>query len=223
MAERRRTATDAEARRRLSQRMRVAGEKVRLARRRRRLTQAELGRRVGVHQSAISRLELGDGAAYSVLVWERVTMALELPLDFALGRDARQEPSDAGHLIVQELVLRLARTWSPGRRFELPNRSADPTRWTDVGIRDDGRRRLLQIECVNVMDNFGAAIRSGDRKRAAAEEVAVAIGHGRPFSVHQCWVVRATRPNRELVARYPEIFATRFPGSSRAWLGALTT
>lgn len=36
------------------------------------------------------------------------------------------------------------------------------------------------------------------------------------------WVVRATARNRLLVARYPEVFATRFPGSSRAWVAALT-
>ena len=37
------------------------------------------------------------------------------------------------------------------------------------------------------------------------------------------WVVRATRRNRDLVARYPELFASRFTGSSRAWVQALTT
>ena len=36
-----------------------------------------------------------------------------------------------------------------------------------------------------------------------------------------CWVVRATTRNRRLVATYPELFATRFPGSSRGWLEAL--
>lgn len=44
---------------------------------------------------------------------------------------------------------------------------------------------------------------------------------GEPYSLRDCWVIRATRRNRELVARYPELFATRFPGSSRAWVAAL--
>jgi hypothetical protein len=39
--------------------------------------------------------------------------------------------------------------------------------------------------------------------------------------VHLVWVVRTTRRNRALVARYPELFATAFPGSSRAWVRAL--
>jgi hypothetical protein len=40
--------------------------------------------------------------------------------------------------------------------------------------------------------------------------------------VHGCWVVRAARRNRALLATYPETFAARFTGSSRAWIDALT-
>jgi hypothetical protein len=36
-------------------------------------------------------------------------------------------------------------------------------------------------------------------------------------------VVRATARNRQLVARYPEVFASRFPGSSIGWVRALAT
>jgi hypothetical protein len=36
-------------------------------------------------------------------------------------------------------------------------------------------------------------------------------------------VVRATARNRALLARYPEVFAARFPGSSRQWVNAITT
>jgi hypothetical protein len=42
-----------------------------------------------------------------------------------------------------------------------------------------------------------------------------------PYRVGGCWLVRATARNRALVARYPEVFATRFPGSSAGWLRAL--
>lgn len=38
-----------------------------------------------------------------------------------------------------------------------------------------------------------------------------------------CWAVVDNRVNRALVARYPEFFATRFPGSSLAWARAITT
>jgi hypothetical protein len=78
------------------------------------------------------------------------------------------------------------------------------------------------VECVNVFGTVNASIRSSDRKRAEAEELAVAIGHGRTYTVHQVWVVRASQRNREIVARYPEIFTARFTGSSHAWVRALT-
>jgi hypothetical protein len=42
-----------------------------------------------------------------------------------------------------------------------------------------------------------------------------------PYTVAACWIIRATRRNRELVARYPELFASRFPGSSIGWVHAL--
>lgn len=198
------------------------GAKVRLARRRRRLTQAALGAKCGLSQSAISDLEIGDGGGLSIVAWQRVAIVLDLPLRVELGRDALEQPADAGHLAIQELLLRLGHANGYRRTFELPTKPADPSRSTDVGLVDVHGRRLLQIECVNTFGNIGAAIRSSDRKRADAEELAVATGHGRPYAVHQCWVARATRRNRALLATYPELFASRFPGSSRAWVEALT-
>lgn len=150
-------------------------------------------------------------------------MALELPLSVEIGRDAKEEPADSGHLRIQELILRLGRQTGAQRFFELPTKPADPTRSTDVGLRYDTHRRLTLVECVNTFGNINASVRSGDRKRAEAEALAVAIGHGEPYSVHQCWVIRATRRNRGIVAKYPEIFAVRLPGSSREWVRALTT
>ena len=72
------------------------------------------------------------------------------------------------------------------------------------------------------MGDVGAAARATNRKLAEAEQLAVAIGGDRPYRVAGCWIVRATRRNRELVARYPEVFASRFPGSSAGWVAALT-
>jgi transcriptional regulator with XRE-family HTH domain len=218
----RQSRQETEARRRLQPLMQREGAKVRAARRRRRWTQAELGRRAGLSQVTISRMERGDGATLSLVAWQRVADALELPLDLKLGRDAREETVDAGHLAIQELVLRLGRGVGLTRRFELNNRPSDPTRWTDVGLLDPVHRRMLLIECVNVFGDIDASVRSSDRKAAEAEALAIALGHGDPFTVHVCWVIRATRRNRELVSRYPEIFASRFPGSSRQWVAALS-
>lgn len=197
------------------------GGKVRRARKRRGWTQAELGRRVGLSQSAISRLERGEGGSLSVETWHRVALVLDLPFSIDLGRDPIEEPTDAGHLAMQELVMRLGRTAGFRRTFELPSKPSDPARSTDVGLVNDTQRRLILIECVNTFGNVGASVRSSDRKRAESEAHAIALGHGRPYDVHVCWVVKATRRNRDLVARYPELFESRFPGSSRAWVRAL--
>lgn len=199
------------------------GAKARHARKRRGWTQAELGARVGLSQSSISRLERGDGGSLSVETWQRAAIALDMPMTLELGRDPKEEPADAGHLAIQELVLRLGRGAGYRRTFELPTRPTDPTRSTDVGLLNASARRLVQVECVNTFGNINASIRSSDRKRAEAEALAISIGHGRAFAVHGCWVVRASRRNRQLLATYPELFASRFPGSSRAWVTALTT
>jgi hypothetical protein len=174
-------------------------------------------------QSTISQIERGDGGTLSLETWQRVAITLDLRLDLTLGRDPLEEPVDAGHLAIQELVLGLGRSRGHRRTFELPTRPADPSLSTDVGLIDDAQRRLVQVECVNTFGNINAPVRSSDRKRAEAEAYAVAIGHGEPYVVHQCWVIRSTRRNRALLARYPETFRSRFRGSSKAWVAALTS
>jgi transcriptional regulator with XRE-family HTH domain len=198
------------------------GAKVRQARRRRRWTQRELARRVGIAQPTISKVERGDGSNLSLELWQQVALVLGLPLRFELGRDVLEEPRDAGHLQIQELMLRLGRQTGRRRTFELPTKPADPSRSVDVGLIDDAARSLIRIECVNTFGDIGAAIRSSDRKGSEAKALAISMGRGAAFTVHECWVVRASRRNRELVNRYPELFTTRFPGSSRAWADALS-
>jgi hypothetical protein len=139
-----------------------------------------------------------------------------------LAADRLAEPADAGHLRIQELVLRLARGAGYRGDFELPTRPLDPSRSTDVGLRDDRGRRLLLIECWNTFGDVGASVRSTMRKQAEAEAYAIATGGDQPHRVSTCWVVRATARNRALVGRYPEVFANRFRGSSAAWVRTLT-
>jgi transcriptional regulator with XRE-family HTH domain len=199
------------------------GLEVRTSRIRRGWTQAELGAKAGLAQSTISLMERGLGGQLSVDAWQRVFVALGRPLLFEAGKDPISEPADAGHLRIQELVLRLGRSAGYANSFELHVRPVDPGRSADVGLRDDRRRRLVLVECWNTIGDVGAAARSSSRKVTEAEALAIALGGERPHSVHGCWVVRATARNRELVARYPEVFAARFPGSSEGWIRALAT
>lgn len=213
---------DFEALRRLREGMVGEGAKVRAARKRRKWTQLKLAEKLGLSQSAVSDVELGDGATLSLLAWQRVGSVLGLPLKFELGRDALELPQDAGHADMQELILRLGRVNGRPRTFELATKPAAPAHSTDVGLFDDTQHALIQVECWNTFGNIGDAARSSDRKRSEAEAFAISVGHGAPYTVHLCWVVRATRRNRALVARYPELFTSRFPGSSRAWVECLT-
>jgi hypothetical protein len=83
-------------------------------------------------------------------------------------------------------------------------------------------RCLLLIEAWNTFGDIGAAVRSTDRKLAEATALAIAFWGDIDHRVATCWVIRSTRTNRALVARYPELFASRFPGSSQGWVGTLT-
>jgi hypothetical protein len=85
------------------------------------------------------------------------------------------------------------------------------------------KRVLVLVEAWNTFGDVGASVRSTDRKLAEAEDFATATWGERDHLVAGCWVVRSTRANRALVARYPELFASRFPGSSHGWLATLTT
>lgn len=227
MRRRNRTPLAADARQLNRDQLSQIGIALRTSRHRRHLRLSDTAARTGLSASAISAIERGHAGTFSADSLQLVAMAVGRRLEFRLTADTLQEPADAGHLAIQELVLRLGRAAGFGRTFELPTRPADPARSADVGLRDDRRRMVVLVECWNTIGDVGAAARSSDRKRAEAEQMAVAIGPLRedatvePYRVRGCWVVRATARNRALVARYPEVFATRLPGSSAAWVRAL--
>jgi transcriptional regulator with XRE-family HTH domain len=198
------------------------GRKVRAGRRRRRWSQRLLGQKVGVTGRRVGQLERGLEAGASLDLWYALAAALDIPLKVELGRDQIEDTADAGHLKIQELVLRLGRQAGYLRAFELPTRPAEPALSTDVHLRDDRRRLLVLNECWNTFGNVNASVRSTRRKLAEAEALAVALGgEAGPYQVAGCWIVRDTRRNRELAARYPEVFASSFTGSSAAWVRAL--
>lgn len=206
--------------RRLKERQARIGGDIKAARNRRHWTQEELATRAGVGRLVISRMERGANPL-DLETLERVSVALAIPLEIRLGRDPHEGTADAGHLAMQELVLRLARGAGFTATFELPTRPAEPWRSADVGLASPLQRTLVDVECWNSMGDIGAGARSSARKQAELEALAVARW-GPDARASMVWVVRATARNRALIARYPEVFARRFPGSSRAWVRALT-
>ena len=195
-----------------------AGAAVRAARLRRRLSQAELGARVSMSRPRVADIEAGRGATVPLPIWFAIAKALELYLKFEFARDPQQELRDAGHLDIQELVVRVA---APGVwRAEWESRSAN--RSIDVRLEDRRQRRILIVECTNTLGDLGEAMRSSDYKLREAEQRAVALtGAGEPFHVGLVWVVRDSKRNREIVNRYERLLDSRFSGSSVEWVKAL--
>jgi transcriptional regulator with XRE-family HTH domain len=175
MAKFRRAILAVEAVRRNREQLARLGGEIRAARKRRRLTQAALGALVELSQTTISRLELGLGGGLTVDTWQRVAIALDLPLRLELGRDPLAGVRDAGHLAIQELILRTGRQAGFERIFELATRPANPNRSGDVGLRSDRLRWLVLVEAWNTFGDVGASVRSTDRKLAEAEDLATAL------------------------------------------------
>jgi transcriptional regulator with XRE-family HTH domain len=193
------------------------GGVVRSSRRTRRWTIQALAGKVGLSTARLSEIERGLGARAPLETWIAIGIALERPIAVAFSRPLGSGSAaiDAGHLQIQEHILRLARTTGRPGTFELPTRPADPSRSTDVGIRDAVHGARVLVECWNTFGDLGAAVRATRRKE---HEAASTWPEERTASV---WVVRATATNRALLARYPEVVDAAFPGSSRAWLRAL--
>ena len=199
------------------------GRELKNGRQARRLTQAQVGQRIGVTHARIGDLERGHGAGAPIGLWIAAGIAVGRPLAITTSRSLEHQPRDAGHLSAQEHVLQLARANGVAGTFELPTRPAPSATYIDVGLRDDRHRTLEVIEVWNRLDDVGAGSRSFRHKLSEAMALAVvAGGDGEPYRVAGCWVLRASAANRELVGRYPAIFETQFAGSSRGWVGTLT-
>jgi hypothetical protein len=190
------------------------GRELRITRRHRRQRLQDTGRTAGISVARLSEIERGLGDTVPLRTWVRLGIAIERPLAVRFSPSIEPDRlADAGHLEMQEWVLRLARRrgWTAG--LEIPTRPSDPRHSVDVLVRA-GSQRVI-IECWNTIGDFGAAIRSTNRKIAEAGALG---GAGTTTGV---WLVRATASNRAIVRAYPEAMRSRFPGSSRSWVEAL--
>lgn len=196
------------------------GRNVRESRQQARLAQRQLAAAAGVSESALRRVERGASANISVDTLQRIGYALDRPVTVQLARGVA-EPVDAGHLAMQELVVRLIGAAGYRPQVELPSVRHGTWRSSDVAAMCAADHSLLGIECWNTIGDLGAGFRSSDRKRHDLDELAAATWGPGDHRIGICWVMRATRANRELVARYPSLIASRFPGSLAAWVQAL--
>ncbi len=137
----------------------------------------DLAPRVGLSTARLSEVERGLGGSLPLASWVRLGIAVGRPFAIRLSPSIHPERlGDAGHLDLQEWVLRLARRrgWHAG--LEVPTRPADPSRSVDVLVR--APNGVLVLECWNTIRDFGAAVRATTRKLVEAE----ALAHGRPVA-----------------------------------------
>jgi transcriptional regulator with XRE-family HTH domain len=207
--QRRRTQRQARADQRAEHLATFLGRALRNARRGQRSTQLAVAQLAGLSQSCWSELERGRGANVSLKVWTRASDAVGADLrGYLEGASAADAPRDSVHLKHQELVARFAADggWRPRPELDLGG----------AGVADIVLARPSEWALVEVWDWFadvGDAFRSWDRKIER-------VGATTDARVSGCWVIRATRRNRELVSGHRSLFAARFPGSSRAWLAS---
>lgn len=196
------------------------GEELRRSRQARRLTQAQLARRVGIGRTRVHELETGKGATAPLSVWFAIGAALDRPFAAGFSRELPgvTPPLDAGHLAGQELLLKRSRSLGRVGRFELSTRpAARDSGSVDVGLRDDLHRALIVVEIWNRLDDLGRASRSSRRKVLEAADLAEFRG----YRVASCWLMVDTAANRALVRQYPEVLRAEFGGSSVAWVRCL--
>jgi transcriptional regulator with XRE-family HTH domain len=173
MPGRRRRALAVEAERKVGELKRRIGGDVVAMRRRRSWTQERLAERAGIDRLVVSRVERGV-VALDVELLERIAIALQVPLNVGFARDPRMDVADAGHLAMQELVLRLGRASGFVGGFELPTKPAEPWRSIDVVLASEARHRVICVECWNTIGDIGAAAQVSARKATELEAVAMA-------------------------------------------------
>ena len=154
-----RSRVSVESARRNKEQLAQLGGEVRRTRERRNWTQTQLADRAGISRHIVGRIERAV-TNLDVDVLQRVGIALDRRLEIRFGRDALEQPVDAGHLAMQELVLRVGRACGYDGSFELPTRPAEPWRSVDVGLASPQRRILILNECWNTFGDVGASARS---------------------------------------------------------------
>jgi transcriptional regulator with XRE-family HTH domain len=206
------------------------GSALRDARRRLGLTQTQAGNRAGIDQTTWSRLERDRDAGYTLATWDRAAHAVGTALSAYLPQASlAAQPRDAVHLRNQEMLLRTTRPggWM-GLAEEAFDRNVARSRFADVLLERRAASRVGReyalLEVIDWFDDVGAPSRDWQRRLDAVERYAIARmkpGEALP-RVSGCWVLRATRRNRQLVGEHGAFFRSRFAGSGRAWIAALT-
>jgi hypothetical protein len=162
-------------------------------------------------------MERGLGQQASLETWASIAAATGHQLAAFIERvPGTTLPRDYEHLKRQQLVVTTAR---PGGWTATVEQGIDADwerpRSIDVVLTRAARGEVAVVEVWNLVDDVGAAFRGLDAKVARMTRQ-----HGP--ATGGLMVIRGTRRNRALVRDFKALFRAQFPGSSAAWLAALT-
>jgi hypothetical protein len=221
------SAAQRRARRRSEELAGRLGSGLREARQGSRRLQREASAEAGISQPRFSELERGLGASGSLAAWTAAAEALGYQqVAFLEHVPGAALPRDYEHLKRQQLVVRVP---IGGGCQPMPESPIDPSairsRSIDIYLTRTSRREAAVVEIWDWFTDVGAAMRGLDGKIAAVQRSLALDEGGRdaPRSIGGLWVVRGTRPNRQLVRELGDLFATKFRGNSRAGLACLAS
>jgi transcriptional regulator with XRE-family HTH domain len=182
------------------------------------MTQSQAADRAGVSQGFWSYLERGGATTTTLETLASCASAVHADLAaFLQALPGADLPRDVEHLRRQQLVIAIARG---GGWTARPERPIDPearrSRSIDVELERAVRRELAVVEIWDLVTD------GGDAMRSFADKIAAVRREAPPgWTVSGLFVLRATSRNRALVRQLPDLFASRFAGSSTGWLAAL--
>jgi transcriptional regulator with XRE-family HTH domain len=193
------------------------------------MTQAAAAEIAGISRSEWSELERGKTVA-TIPIVNRAAFAVGGSLDAWIKRtSATTLPRDAVHLKAQELILRegLRGGWQ-GVPEEMIDREARTSRAADVLLTRAGPQGEKEYSIWDVRDwleDVGAAVRDFSRRVDALDRYAVArmVGDEPLPRTGGCFVLRATKRNRDVLSDHDNFFRARFPGAGSSWLESLTS
>jgi transcriptional regulator with XRE-family HTH domain len=197
------------------------GLMIRALRRRRRWTQEELGRRSGVSQSIVSRVERGQAVAQTVETLSRIAAALGARLRVTIlahGEDL-DRLLDESHAAIVERIARMLTDlgWEvvPEATFSIYGERGS----IDLLAFHPQTGALLVIEVKSTVPDVQATLAGIDRKARLAERIAMERGW-RVRSVSRWLVLPDDRTSRRRVETHAATFDAALPARTlelRQW------